>query len=119
MDSLRSLGTTLIALIRTRIELIVTELQEEKERRKEMLILAAIAMLFFLLGLLLAAFFVIAFFWDTHRLWAAGGMAALYLGIAGWATIRLQGKARNAPPPFEATLSEFQNDLEALRRQDE
>ena len=114
-DSLRTLGASVVALIRTRAELIVVELEEEKERRKEMVVLAAAAGLFFGMSLLLVALFVVVLFWDTHRLLALGGVTVLYVCIGGWAYFRLQEKIRSAPPPFAATLTEFQNDLEALR----
>ncbi len=115
--SLRALGATLLALIRSRTELIAIELQEERERRKEMLVLALLAALFLALGLLLVAFLIVALFWDTHRLLAIGGVTLLYLGIGGWALLQLRNKLRASSPPFSATLREFENDLEVLRRQ--
>jgi uncharacterized membrane protein YqjE len=113
--SLRDLGGTLLALIRTRVELIATELAEEKERRKEMLILAVVAALFLALGLLLLAFFVVVVFWDSYRLAATAGVTLLYLGIGAWALSRLRTLARDSPPTFAATLAEFENDAELLR----
>jgi uncharacterized membrane protein YqjE len=119
IDSLRALGATFLALARTRAELIAIELQEEKERRKEMLVLGFVAALFLGMGLLLAALLFVVFFWDTHRLLAIGGVTAVYFGIGGWAFFRLHEKVRGSPPPFAATLREFQHDMEALRGGDE
>jgi uncharacterized membrane protein YqjE len=117
--SLRNLGASVLALIRTRIELIATELAEEKERRKEMLVLAVIAALFLALGLLLVAFLVVVLFWDSYRLIAICSVTLLYLGIGAWALLALRRKVRESPPPFAATLAEFDKDLQLLRRRDE
>ena len=117
--SLRALGATLLALVCTRAELIAIELQEEKERAGQKLVLVVLAALFLAMGLLLVAFLVVVLFWETHRMLSAGGITLLYLGIGGWALIRLREMSRNSPPPFAATMSEFANDLRQLRGRDE
>ncbi|MES2354708.1 MAG: phage holin family protein [Pseudomonadota bacterium] len=115
LDAVRALGGTLFALIRTRVELIATELEEEKERRKEMLVLAGIAALFIGMSLLLAAFFFVVLFWDTHRLLAAGAVTLIYAAIGVGALLRWRQKIRNSPPAFAMTSSEFESDWKALR----
>lgn len=117
--SLRALGATLLALVGVRAELIAIELQEETGRARQKLILVVLAALFLAMGLLLAAFLVVVLFWETHRMLAAGAVTLLYLGIGGWALVRLREMSRNSPPPFAATLSEFANDLRLLRGHDE
>lgn len=119
IGSLRNLGATTLALIRTRVELVATEFAEEKERRKEMLILAVVGALFLALGLLLVAFFVVVLFWHNYRLLATGVVTLAYLGIGAWALVKLRRKIRESPPPFAATLAEFENDLELLKKRDE
>ena len=119
IGSLRNLGATTLALIRTRVELVATEFAEEKERRKEMLILAVVGALFLALGLLLVAFFVVVLFWDNYRLLATGVVTLAYLGIGAWALVKLRRKIRESPPPFAATLAEFENDLALLKKRDE
>ena len=116
LDSLHALGATFLALIGTRAELLVVELREEGERRKEMLVLAVTAALFLALGLLLVAFLVVVLFWDSYRLIAICGVTLLYLGIGAWALLTLRRKVRENPPPFAATLAEFDQDMELLRR---
>lgn len=113
--SLRALGATLFEVVATRTELAVVELREEGERRKQELVLVAVGALFLALGLLLVALLVVVLFWDTHRIVALGSVAALYLGIAAFAFLRLRAKAAAAPPPFEATLRELAADRELLR----
>ena len=113
--SLRSLGSAVAELIGTRAELLVIELREEGARRKQMLALAIVSALFLALGLLLAAFFIVVFFWETYRLAAIGTVTLVYLGIGAGTLVRLMGKARASPPPFETTRAEFARDLEMLR----
>lgn len=117
--SLRTVGTTLLALVSARAELISIELQEQKERAGQKIVFGLLASLFLAVGLALAAFLVIMMFWDTYRLSAAGCVTVLYLGIGGWAVLRLQEMNRNSPPPFSATLAEFASDLKHLRGSDE
>ena len=119
IGSLRNLGATTLALIRTRVELVATEFAEEKERRKEMLILAVVGALFLALGLLLVAFFVVVLFWDNYRLLATGVVTLAYLGIGAWALVKLRRKIRESPPSFATTLAEFENDLALLKKRDE
>ncbi len=117
--SLRALGATFLALVCARAELIAIELQEERVRAGQKLVLVVLAALFLAMGLLLAAFLVVVLSWETHRMLAAGGVTLLYLGIGGWALVRLREMRRNSPPPFAATMSEFANDLRLLRGRDE
>ncbi len=117
--SLRALGMAFLALACARAELISVELQEEKARARQRLVLGAVAALFLAIGLLLAALLVVVLFWDSHRTLAASGVALLYLGIGGWALLRLWEATRDSPPTFSATMNEFANDLRLLRERNE
>jgi len=112
--SLKGLGASFVALLRTRIELAVLELREEAERKKQALVLAAIAGVFLAMAALLFAFFVVFAFWDTHRVAASAGVTLAYLGIGVVALLRLKRIGAGNPPPFEATLAELAKDVEAL-----
>jgi len=119
LGSLRALGATLLALVCDRAELIAVELQEERARAGQKLVMVVLAALFLAMGMLLAAFLVVVLFWDTHWMLAAGGVTLLYLGIGGWALVRLREMNHNSPPLFSATMSEFANELKLLRGRDE
>lgn len=112
---LRALGADVVALARVRLELLAVELQEESRRQKRMLRLAVLAALLLAAGLLAVAVLVVVVFWDTHRVAALAAVCAAYLGAGGWALARLLDVMRNAPPPFSATLAEFERDLEMLK----
>ena len=115
LDSIRTLGTTFLALVGARVELAVTEFREEGERRQEMLVVAVVAAVFLSLGALLLALFIVIIFWDEHRVAAAGAVTLAYLGIGAYMVMRLKRLVRESPPPFEATLAEFAKDAEAMR----
>jgi uncharacterized membrane protein YqjE len=114
IKSLASLGASLLGLVKTRAELIVTEFEEEKERRKEMAILALIMSVFFCIGLQLLAIFIIVCFWDSYRILAAAGVTLVYLGIGLVALLTLKSKIHNRPRAFAGTLEEFENDAQGL-----
>ena len=68
VDSLSRLGRTALGVLRTRLEILGTELEEERIRFAQLaLIVAAIAFCLQMAVLLLVAFLVVLF-WDTHRL---------------------------------------------------
>ena len=114
VDSLRAVLTSFLALLRTRLDLISTEIEEEGQRFKEMILLAAISLFCGCLGVIFLTVFVVFTFWDTHRSYVLGGFAAFYLGlglIVGWI---LKRKAAARPRLFSATLSELAKDRERL-----
>lgn len=118
-EAARALGTSVLALLSARLELVGIELKEEKERGKRALLLGLVAALFLGMGLLLCAFLVVVLFWDSHRLLAIGAVTLLYLGIGLGAAVRLRAAVRDSPPPFGATLAEFRKDLDMIRGHDE
>lgn len=118
LHSARALGASLLALVQARVELAGVELAEEAEHGKRLVVLAVVAAFFLGAGLVLLAFLVVVLFWDTHRLAAIAGVTLAYSGVGAWALLRLRRIARERPPPFSATRSEFRNDLDMIRGRD-
>ena len=114
-ESLQALAASMLALVRTRLELAVVEFREERERRKQMALLGIVAGVFFALAALLFALFIVVLFWDSHRVAAAAGVTVAYLAIGLGALASLRRRIREAPAPFEASLAELGRDVEALR----
>jgi uncharacterized membrane protein YqjE len=115
-DALGRLGGSLLALLRTRLELATVEFEEESERVKQMVVLVLCGVLLAQFALLFASLLVIAYFWDTNRLAAIGGVTLFYAGLAVLAFARLKQHLRDKPAPFSASLSELGQDAAALRR---
>lgn len=114
-EALGALGADLAALARVRLELFAIELREASQRQKRMLQLAVVAALFLAAGLLALGVLVVVLFWDSYRVAALVGVCIAYLGVGGWAFLRLRDIAENGPAPFAATIAEFERDLEMLR----
>jgi len=116
IGAMAQLGASALAMLRTRLELASVEFAEAREHIKDMVLLAAIGTVLGLFALLFASLFVIAWFWDTYRLAAVGGVTLFYIAITVLVFARLRKISRDAPAPFAATLEELEHDAAALRR---
>jgi uncharacterized membrane protein YqjE len=115
-DALFRLGGTVVAMLRTRLELATVEFEEERERATELLVLVLCTVLLSLFALLFASVFVIAWFWESYRMWSIGGVTLFYVVLAVATLMRLQQRRRDKPPAFSATLAELGQDVSSLRR---
>ena len=115
-SALSQLAATALAMVRTRLELATVEFTEERERAKEMLLLLFSTVLVVLFALLFASIFVIAYFWDSYRLTAVGAVTGFYIVLAVIFLVRLKQRMDEKHSPFTATLSQLEEDAEALRR---
>ncbi|WP_126443725.1 phage holin family protein [Sulfuricystis multivorans] len=118
LASLRGLATTSVALVRTRLELLKVEAQEEVGRISGLLLWGATAVLCGVLGVAFLGVFLTVLLWDSHRVLALGIFTALFLvaaAIAGSVTLRL---LRQGSRLFAASLAELERDETALRNED-
>ena len=113
--SLRGLLTTSVALLRTRFELLATELEEEKLRLLSLLAYAVAAFFFLGCGLVMLAIFFIVLFWDTNRLLAIGSFTAIFLCVGIAAGFQVQRLLRRKSGMFAASLAELARDRAALQ----
>jgi uncharacterized membrane protein YqjE len=114
VQSLRNLAATLVAVFHTRLELLVTEIEEERVRLLELLLWAAAALFCLGVAVLLLVLLLIAVFWDTHRIAVISALAAVFLaagiGIAAGVRSRMHGRSRL----FSASLDELARDKDQL-----
>jgi uncharacterized membrane protein YqjE len=114
VQSLRNLAATLVAVLHTRFELLVTEIEEERARLLELLLWAAAALFCLGVAVLLLVLLLIAVFWDTHRIAVIATLAAVFLAagicIAAGARNRMHGRSRL----FSASLDELARDKDQL-----
>jgi uncharacterized membrane protein YqjE len=113
--SLKTACAVFVASFHTRLELFVTELEEERERIKQTLVL--ILLLFFGLGLgfILLNIFAVALFWQRGWILAIGALAAIYLAVGVIAGFALRKKILTRPGLFPATLVELRKDCDRMR----
>ncbi len=114
LTALRQLATTLLAILRNRLELFVVELQEERIRLFNALLLAATVVVlgFFTLAMLAVA--VMALVWSrlgVAGLFLTGGLGLIVTLLAYW---RLRARLKRWPF-LSGTLSELRKDLECLK----
>ena len=114
-NSIKALGATAIAILRTRLELLSVEILEEGARLGELVLVGALAWLSFCLASLLVILFIIVGFWDTpYRLLVVGMLglffilATIGLGLAFWR------KSKAHSQLFSASLQALAADQEEL-----
>ena len=113
--NIASLLAALSAGFHTRLELFVTELEEERERLKQTLILTLLLFFGFSLGVVLLTIFAVAIFWQQGWVYAVGALAVLYLAIGAAAGLMLRKKILLRPGLIPATLNELAKDRDRLR----
>jgi uncharacterized membrane protein YqjE len=115
VDSLSRLGRSALGVLRTRLEILGTEIEEERIRFARLaLAVAAIAFCLQMAVLLFVAFLVVLL-WDTHRLATLGAFAAFFLvaGVVG--ALVLKRRLAQRPKMFASSLGEFRKDEERLK----
>lgn len=113
-DSLKGLAATGVAILRTRLELLSTELAEEKERLLTQLVLGLAALFFIGLGIVFAALFLTVILWDHHRLLVLGMFTALFLGLGIASLLAVWNFSRHQSRLFSASLAELSKDKNHL-----
>lgn len=114
-ETIGRIGSTLVSMARTRLELAAVEAREEAQA---VLGYAAWTLLAAFLGafaFMLVALFVIVLFWDEHRLLAIGAMAGVMLlsAVAILAKVRAGFAAR--APMLAATRAELGKDIAFIK----
>jgi uncharacterized membrane protein YqjE len=110
------LGGTLLAVAQTRVELLTTEISEDLERGVQLLLWALVAVLAGILGVLLLGLTLVIYFWETHRMAAAAGVAASFLVAAVLAGFVFRNRLLQKPRLLDATRTELLRDVVALGR---
>lgn len=115
--SLKNLIATVVAIGRTRAELLVTELEEEKYRLMSLWSKAIGAAFLLSVGIIMAVFCLALAFWE-QRVAVFGIFAALFVGGGLFLIASLKSQAGQPSKLFRASLSELDADIAQLRRRD-
>ncbi len=114
--ALSGIAATLVALLRTRLELATVEFEEELEYVKAMIVLIVVATVFACFALVAFSVLVVIWLWDRYPLAAVAGVTITYALIAAGAAWSLKRQLVEHGRPFAATLSELERDAESLGR---
>ena len=115
LESARSLVAGIVDLGRTRFELFGTEMREEMNRLAAAIIGGLAILVFATIGLGFGAVAIILSVDEAKRLPVTIGVAVFFLLAAGVAALLLRRVATMKPRPFDATIGELRNDLQALK----
>ncbi len=114
LGSLRRVLSTLTSIVQTRIELVVTELEEQKLYAAQLAILSFLALFFFCLAVIFGTLAIVMVYWDRNPVAVLGGFAALYLALTIVIGLVWRARAKARPRLLAATLAELARDREEL-----
>ncbi len=112
--ALKNSAATLLAIGKTRLELLGNEIEEEKLRAINLLLMAQGIVFCLCAGTLIAVFFLCALFWE-NRLFVLAAAAGFFL-VLGLVFFALFKRAIQRPEKmFAASIAEMQEDLRQLK----
>lgn len=114
-ESVGRIGTTVLGMLQTRLELAAVEIEEESRRTLGHFILALISLIFFGIALVLVSLTIILVFWETYRLQAAIGLALLFFAIGAFVAMKLRASFATKPRLLAATILELKKDVVHLK----
>ena len=114
VDNLAKVAGTLLAIVKTRCELMAIELEEEWIRLLTYLLLSLTALFCLALTVLLAIVLVLVLCWDTCRIPAIVGMMVLFGVITCAIWIGVRRSFSKKPKLLELTRQEIANDIDRL-----
>lgn len=115
--ALKNLLATLLAIGKTRAELLVTEIEEEKYRLMSMWSKAIGASFLFALGLIMLVFCIALAFWE-QRVLVFGLFSAAFILGGVFLVGSLRRQAAQPTKLFRSSLAELESDMTQLRRRD-
>jgi len=114
LDSLRRASASLIEIVRTRLELVVTELEEQNLRTAQIIALSVAALFFAALAIIFGSLAVVMAYWDRNPVAVLSSFALFYFALAVVAALVWRARAKARPRLFAATLAELARDGEEL-----
>jgi uncharacterized membrane protein YqjE len=114
-SALKNMIATVIAIGKTRAELLVTELEEEKLRLMSLWSKAIGAAFLLAVGSIMAVFCLALAFWE-QRVLVFAIFSVLFIGGGLYLIGSLKRQARQPSKMFRASLAELEQDMAELRR---
>jgi len=114
-SALSGIAATVVALLRTHLELATVEFEEERARVGTLIALIVIATVFACFTFVALSVLIVVCLWDRYPVAAIAGVALVYALIAAGAVLALKNQLHAGGRPFAATLSQLERDADALR----
>lgn len=115
LESLRRIGESLSALMRSRFELFTVEWQEEKLRLLNLLVWLGLAATLGVGGVLVALITLAFWLWDLAGYAGLISLSVAALAVAASIFWAIRRKIQTGPTPFAQTVAEFRKDGECLQ----
>ncbi len=114
LDSVARFGRTLLGVVRTRLQILATEMEEERIHFAQLVLLVAAIVFCLQMAVLLSVILMVVLLWDSHRELTIGAFAGLFFvaGIVGLALLRR--RLRTRPKMFASTIGELVKDEDRL-----
>jgi uncharacterized membrane protein YqjE len=116
--SLRRFAATAVDILRTRLELLAAEVEEESLRLAQVAFWGLLALFFLALAAVMLTLLVVVVFWDSHRITAIALLCIAYGGAGVAIAAGVRSKLRSGSKLFSASLAEFDKDRERLKTPD-
>jgi uncharacterized membrane protein YqjE len=116
VGSIARLGRTVLALLRTRLDILATEIEEERIRFAGLALLVTALAFCLQMAVLLFVILTVVLLWESHRLLTLGLLAAAFFVAAVALFLWLRHELRTWPRMFANTLRELAKDGERLDR---
>ena len=112
--SLRRMGSTLVGIAQTRLELLSTEVEEERARVSAILLHGYVTIACLSVGILLATLVFVLAWWDRNPVVAVAIPAFIFCAAGIWSLLRLRAVLRRKPKVFAASIDELAKDRATL-----
>ena len=117
VGSLRVLGDSLLAGLKSRLELLSLELQDEKYRLIQIFIWISAIVFSAVMAIMFLSLTAVYLFWETARIAVLGTLTALYVGAFVGLGLGFRAYLKRQPKPFAATLEELEEDRACIRKE--
>lgn len=109
-ESLKTLSQTLVGAVRTRFQLLATDIAEERERAISLMVFGVVALFCLGVGTVLLSVLIIVAYWESHRFLALGALTGVFLLVSAGAAWLALHKIQTAPRLFASTRAELSKD---------
>jgi uncharacterized membrane protein YqjE len=115
LQTVGRIGGTVLAMVETRLELAALEIEEESQRLLGYFMLALLSLILFGIAMVLVSLTIILLFWETYRLQAALGLAALFAVAGTVIMMKLKSAFASRPRMLASTVAELNKDVNFFR----